>query len=185
VFSLYYRASGNAAVGRKAVEWALSDQAKPAADLRQLAFVFDWCGPVMTPAQADRLGAKIEQVLASGTAGDITAQSARVLAAIAIADRLKDHGDSILGPIVMKWWREDLAKRLESGQASLPPEHLYAFVEMLHALRDNVTIDLRESAPAYFLQLPLDHLTGTYPSPFPGPENDFLVPIYLRDGDPD
>ena len=37
---------------------------------------------------------------------------------------------------------------------------------MLHALRDNVKIDLRESAAGYFKDLPLAHLTGHYPAPF-------------------
>src|ERR1700733_12210644 len=78
--ALYYQVSGNAAAGRKAVEWALSSAAT---DLRQLALVFDWCGKAMTPSQADALAAKIER----GTgepAGDIPHQAARALAAIAI-----------------------------------------------------------------------------------------------------
>jgi len=28
-------------------------------------------------------------------------------------------------------------------------------------------------------------LTGHYPAPFASPENEFLVPVYLHDGDPD
>src|ERR1700751_4681955 len=42
-WALYYRVSGETAWGKKAVEWALSDDAKPqdASDLRQLALVFD------------------------------------------------------------------------------------------------------------------------------------------------
>ena len=38
-------------------------------DLRQLALVFDWCGPVMTKAQADRLRAKIEHGLIASRTG--------------------------------------------------------------------------------------------------------------------
>ena len=49
--------AGDAGGGRKAVEWAL-DAARPR-DLRQLALVFDWCGPVMTTAQSDALADKI------------------------------------------------------------------------------------------------------------------------------
>ena len=61
---------------------------------------------------------------------------------------------------------------------------------MLHALRDNVQIDLRESAAAYFKTLPLAHLTGHYPAPVTtsengGPESEFLIPVYLHDGNPD
>ena len=56
-WALYYQVARNDAAGRKAVEWALRDAAD-AGDLRQLALVFDWCAPVMTKAQADRLAAK-------------------------------------------------------------------------------------------------------------------------------
>src|ERR1019366_10452094 len=46
--ALYYQITGDAGAGRRAVEWALAPAYQ---DLRQLALVFDWCGPVMTPAQ--------------------------------------------------------------------------------------------------------------------------------------
>ena len=187
--ALYYQVAGDAAAGRRAVEWALGNQADAVSALRQLALVFDWCGPIMTPAQTDRLGAKIEQGIAAAAQGltpanELPRQSARAMAAIAIADRLKDHGESILRPLVVEWWRGNVVRRIHAAQA-LPRGHTYALFEMLHAVRDNLTIDLRESVPAYFQQLPLDHLTGHYPAPYPGPENDFLVPAYLRDGEPD
>jgi len=185
--ALYYQVAHNAPAGQKAIEWALSNQADAVSDLRQLALVFDWCGSMMTEAQAGRLGDKIERGIAASAAGntDIARQSARVLAAIAIADRLKDHGESILRAIVEDWWRGAWVKRAESGRPLVPSEHIYPFLEMLHALRDNLTIDLRESAPAYFQQLSLDRLAGHYPAPFPGPDNDFFVPVYSRDGEPD
>jgi hypothetical protein len=56
---------------------------------------------------------------------------------------------------------------------------------MMHALRDNLKIDLRESDEEYFKQLPMDHLTGQYPTPFPGPEGLFHIPVYARAGEPD
>jgi hypothetical protein len=187
--ALYYQIAKDTPAGKKAVEWALSNDADPVHDLRQLALVFDWCGPVMTGGQADRLEAKIERGIADAARGmtpenEVQRQNARVLAATAIADRLKDHGESILRPIVEDWWRRTLVKQIEAGKAPMLREQTYAFVELLHVLRDNVTIDLRESAPGYFQQLPLDHLTGHYPAPYPGPDNDFMVPVYIRDGEP-
>jgi hypothetical protein len=56
--------------------------------------------------------------------------------------------------------------------------------ELLHAVRDNLKIDLREAAPEYFKKLPTDHLMSHYPSSYQGPENDFRVPVYVRDGEP-
>ncbi len=173
--ALYYQVSGDAQAGRKAVEWALSPAAT---DLRQLALVFDWCGKVMTASQADALAAKIERAIAD-PADDIPHQAARALAAIAIADHLKDQGESILRPIVEDWWRGGVAK------AAVPRPQTYALLELLHALDDNVSVDLRESAPLFFNDLPLDHLMGHYPAPFRGPDNDFLVPVFLGDGEPD
>jgi len=182
-WALYYRVSKDAAVGKKAVDWALSDAAQ---DLRQLALVFDWCGPLMSAAQADRLDAKIERLLAvpGATPVDVTRQSARALAAIAIADRLPDHGESLLKPILDQWWRGDIVKRLRAGEPAIPREQTYALFEFLHAVRDNLKIDLRESAPEYFKTLPIDHLMGHYPSSYQGPENDYRIPVYVRDGEP-
>ncbi len=171
-WALYYQVARDEASGKKAVEWAIGE----GQDLRQLALVFDWCAPVMTKAQSDRLGAKIEKAMAAGdNAGQ---QSARALAAIAIADRLPDHGDAVLRDVIVKWWRGGAAERI-------PREQIYWVYEMMHAIRDNLKIDLRESANAYFKMLPVDHLAGHYPSPLEAAENEYRVPVYFRNGDPD
>ncbi len=174
VQALYFQVSGNAAAGKKAVEWALSDSAT---DLRQLALVFDWCGKAMTPSQTDRLSAKIEKAI-SPPREDLPGQEARALAAIAIADRLKDQGESVLKPLVETWWRGGADKKGPRGQE-------YPLLELLHAIRDNVTVDLRESAPVYFKELPIDHLMGHYPAPLRGADNDLMIPVYSGAGDPD
>ncbi len=143
----------------------------------------------MTPAQSDRLSAKIQSALAKPavTINDVRGQSARVFAVIALADRLPDQGNAILSEIVQEMVAvEDRAPQLASGRAFLRVTNGNALrMEMLHALRDNVKVDLRESAAGYFKDLPLAHMTGHYPSPFAGAENEFLVPVYLHDGDPD
>lgn len=177
--ALYYQVSGNAAAGRKAVEWALTDAAQTGTpeDLRQLAFVFDWCGKLMTDAQADRLEAKIERAIGAPRE-DLPGQSARALAAIAIADHLKDQGESILKPMVEQWWRGGAENRVPRGQE-------YPLLELLHAMRDNVAVDLRESAPVYFKDFPFDTLMAHYPAPFRGDDNDFFVPVLTGDAQPD
>src|ERR1700722_17101440 len=60
---LYYAVAGDAAVGKRAVEWALG----PADDLRQLALVYDWCQPLLSPQQAAALSGKIRQLLQKRT----------------------------------------------------------------------------------------------------------------------
>lgn len=174
--ALYYQVAGNAAAGRKAVEWALNGSAT---DLRQLALVFDWCGKVMSDSQTDTLATKILREIGETGTTDIPRQAARALAAIAIADHLKDQGESILRPIVENWWRGTGVK------APIPRDQTYALLELLHALNDNVSVDLRDSAPAIFKDFPLDLMMGHYPAPFRGPDNDFLVPVFIGDGEPD
>ena len=184
-WALYYQVTRQASAAKQAIDWALKDGADPDATvLRQLALVFDWCGPALTPAQSDRLAAKIQTALAK-SATDVRGQNARVFAAIALADRMPDQGNAVLGEIVQKWWRAQIVPQLAAGHAVLPREQRYALYEMLHVLRDNIKLDLRESAAGYFKDLPLAHMTGHYPAPFAGAENEFLVPVYLHDGDPD
>ncbi|HEX5430684.1 MAG TPA: hypothetical protein VFW83_01860 [Bryobacteraceae bacterium] len=186
--ALYYRVSGDASAGRKAVGWALGNTADASADLRQLALVFDWCGPVMSGERAGQLAAKIErgigQAAPDAASFDMRKQSARALAAIAIADRLKDQGESVLLPIVTAW-RASVRKRIAGGDSAVPRDQIYAMMELLHAIRDNLSIDLRESAPEYFKQLPLDEIAAHYPAPFPGPANEYFIPVYVREGAPD
>ncbi len=185
-WSLYYRISGEMAWGKKAVEWALGEDAKgDVRDLRQLAIVFDWCGPAMTDSQADRLAAKLQRSLAAASGGDVRQQSARAFAAIALADRLPDHGESVLKPLIEQWWRGDIVKKLDAGAPAVPRDQVYALLELLHAVRDNLKIDLREDVPDYFKALPTDHLVSHYPAPYPAAENEYRVPIYVHDGEPD
>ncbi len=168
-WALDYRVSHQNPAGRKAIEWALAN-----GDLRQIALVYDWCIALASKAEADRLAAKLQEGLGR-PATDMPGQNARALAAIALADRLPDSGDGALREIV-GWWR---------GQKTFAREDLYPLFEFLHAIRDNTKIDLRESAGPYFDQLPLDYVAGFYPAPFPGPENDFQIPVYAGGGDPD
>ncbi len=189
--ALYSQVAKDPAVARTAIEWAVSDHADASRDLRQLALVFDWCGAAMSKGQADRLFEKIQRGLAApsnignDSANDIWQQSARAMAAIAIADRLPDHGAAILKAMVTGWWRSDVMKRVTSGHPAAPREQTYAMLELMHAIRDNLKIDLRESASSYFRQLPIDQLAGHYPAALQTPENEFRVPVYVRDGDPD
>ena len=176
-WALYYQVAKSQPSGRKAVEWAVDEKHT---DPRQLALIFDWCSSLMSKSQADRVAAKLEKSLAAGAAGDIAKQNGRALAAIALADRLPDQGEAVLKEIVRVWWRAGLAKNLRA----VPREQIYLLYEMMHAIRDNLKIDMREVAFDYFKSLPTDHLVGHYPSSLEAPENEYRVPIYVRDGEP-
>jgi len=180
-WALYYRVSGDSSVGQRAIAWALSDAGQ---DLRQLALVFDWCSPILTDGQKQRLSSKIEKAMAAPSA-DFRQQDARALAAIAIADRLSDHGSSVLRQIGSDWWRNGAAKQAEAGKPAIPREQIYPLFELIHAFHDNLRLDLTDYAPEFFKALAMDHLSSHYPAPLDAPENQYRVPVYVREGDPD
>ena len=55
---------------------------------------------------------------------------------------------------------------------------------MLHAIRDNLKIDLREDAPNFFAHLPTYLIAGNYPAPYRAPENEFRIPVYRGSASP-
>ena len=67
---------------------------------------------------------------------------------------------------------------LKEGRRAIPHEEMYALFELLHALRDNLQIDLREAAPKYFTELPAWHLLSHYPATFPAAENEYRIPAF-------
>jgi hypothetical protein len=179
--ALYYAISGDNAVGKRAVEWALG----PTADLRQLALVYDWCQPILTPQQSAALGAKIGQLLAKPAGDDIAARRDRVLALIATADDPRHPEEGPLGEVVQKWWRGGLARSLADGDKVPQLSEVYTLLEMLHAVRDNLKIELRDDALDYFAHLPIYLIAANYPAPYRAPENDFRIPVYPGNGQPD
>lgn len=85
--ALYYKVSGDQAVGRRAVNWALG----PAADLRQMALVFDWCQDILSEAQKHDLAARISEAMAALAADQsVPAARSRALAAVALYDDVPD-----------------------------------------------------------------------------------------------
>jgi hypothetical protein len=174
--ALFYQVSGNEDIGRQAVAWALG----PATDLRQLALVFDWCQPLLSEAQSKTLKAKLQKgVEQTARASDVATVRSRILAAIAIED------DATLKSTVGTWWRGQMAPALKSGSRALQRGEVYPLFEILHAVRDNVNIDLREDAPKYFQELPSYLLLSYYPAVFPAAENDYRVPVYSGTTEPD
>ena len=147
--ALHYAVTGDSGVGKRAVEWALG----PGADLRQLALVYDWCQPLLTPAQSKALETKLRELAAQKTASDIPAVRDRLLALIATTDETHSE-EAPLRDLVKDWWRGELGPKLADGRIIVPPDQLFALLEILHATRDNLKIDLREEAPDYFRDCP-------------------------------
>jgi hypothetical protein len=178
--ALYYQVAGDEAAGRRAVEWASTG-----GDLRQLALVFDWCQAVMNERQSADLAARLVRALerAPQSAG-IPEARARVFAAVAVSDRSPQLAERELRRTAAGWFKGSLASALAGGRDAVPRSDLYALFELLHAVRDNLNLDLRESARNYFHELPTIDLLSYYPASYPAPENEYRIPA-VKGGEPD
>ncbi len=183
--ALYYQVAGDRAAGRRAVEWALS-----ASDLRQMAVVYDWCQDVLMPVERDQLASRIARRVGETAALDsIPGVRSRVLAAVTLFDEAPASAADLprqeLDRAVHSWWEGRLAPALEGGSVVVPREDAYAMMELLHALADSARLDLRESAPAYFAEFPIEHLMSYYPTPYHMAEGDIYLGATRRAGGPD
>lgn len=177
----YYMASGNQQRGRQAVDWALG----PGADLRQLAIVFDWCQLLLTQAESAKLEAKLRAGLAKPGADDVATHRSRLFAAIALAGHGAEATSKVVEDLYDRWWQSTIAAKLKAGELVFQPHEHFALYELFHAMRDNFDLDLRESAPKYFASLPVFHILAHYPAPYPGPDNEYRIPIMKAHGEPD
>ena len=173
--------SGDRAVAQRAIGWALGK----ADDLRQLALVYDWCQDTLTEQQSEALTAKIRNGISQRAGSNLAAQRDRVLAAIAIADDVTHPEEAVLQQMVEGWFRPEFAPSLADGRMMLSPPEAFPLVELLHAVRDNLNLDLRDAAPAYFKALPEYMVLANYPAPFEAPENEYRIPVYTNTGQPD
>lgn len=148
-----------------------------ALDTRQSAILADWCS--INPTLSARLQRALTSPLTS-----VTSARDRAIAAIALADEAPQASARALQNLVEEWWRKTLAPKLRSG-SQVPRQENYALLELLHLLRDNLNLDLRDDAGTYFKELPLYQILSYYPSPFPTPENEFRIPFFTGDGEPD
>ncbi|MGA3019881.1 MAG: hypothetical protein ABSF62_22405 [Bryobacteraceae bacterium] len=180
--ALYYQVAEDADAGRAAIAWALGADA----DLRQQALVFDWCQDLLSEAQKRDLAARMVKGMTQ-TASDesVPAVRSRVLAAVALFDHVADVPRRELERAVHGWWGGRTAPALTAGREIVPRDEAYDLYELLHVIRDNTNLDLRESARAFFKDYPIAHLLSYYPAVFPAPENDYYIGAEPHIGEPD
>jgi hypothetical protein len=172
--ALVFATTGDKSAARR----ALRNASDVAGDARQAAFVIDWCRDALSGDERQALAKRLAAVLTSDSATDIAAVRNRVLAAIATADYDPAATARTLQRVVADWWRGQTAPALRSGDRTLTYAELYPFFEILHAIRDNLNIDLREDAPEYFKDLPLWYLTGFYPAPYASAASEYRIPCW-------
>jgi len=177
---LYAIVTGSAPHSRRAIEWAM----QPSATVQHTAMIYDWLRPSLTPAQAKALESRLARA-ASTPSDKLTGIRDRVYAAIALGDADAKLSEKVLREVVVDWWRGKLTPALAAGKPVVARTELYPFFEILHVIRDNLHLDLREDALDYFKRLPGNYLLGHYPAPFPAAENEYRIPAYPGPGDPD
>ena len=180
-WALYYQVAGNAEFGRKAIAWALT----PSADLRQQALVYDWCQDLLTEAQRRDLTGRLVQGAGEFSDTSIAAVRSRTLAAIALYDDVPQIPQRALDAAVHQWWERVMVPGLRAGKSLVARDDAYPLWELLHAVRDNTNLDLREAIPGFFKSFPIEHLMSHYPATFEGPENQYRIGAARKTGEPD
>ena len=180
-WALYFQVSGNQEFGRKAIVWALT----AGADVRQQALVFDWCQDLLTEAQRRNLTARLAKGIADTADAGIPAVRSRTLAAIALYDHAPQAPQRALDATVHQWWEGRMVPALRGGKSVVARDDAYALWELLHAVRDNTNLDLRESVPSFFKDFPIEHLLSHYPATYDAAENQYRIGITRKTGEPD
>lgn len=178
---LFFAVTQDAAVAKQAIDWTAS-----ANDVRQIAMVFDWCQTALTPEQSKMLAARLGRAgksLAAKT--DLISLRDRAFAAIALADQEPEATEKAMRDVIQDGWRKAIVPVLRDGSVLPRAEELFALYELLHVVRDNLNIDLREDVPGWFKELAPLHLLSHYPSPYPAPENEYHIPAFDAEKAPD
>jgi hypothetical protein len=180
--ALYYQVAGDAAAGREAIAAALG----PATDLRQQALVYDWCQDLLSDAQRRDLEARMKSAIAeAGTNNAVAAIDARAMAAVALFDHVAQIPRQELERVVRGWWMRKVTPELSAGRNVIARDDAYPLYELMHVLRDNTGVDLRDSGKLFLRHFPTEHLVSYYPAPMEAPENDFFIGAARRTGEPD
>lgn len=180
-YALGHLATGDAALARKALDAVL-----PGTGIREVAEVRDWCREALTPAELERLDARLLPAISTlpreldkpGPARDAT------LAAIALADDHPKASANALRWVQETWWAHKRAQ-IEKGKIPVAHGDALAFVEILYSFERALQLDLREGSMELFRHYPIWHLLRHYPASLPGGENDYRVPAWDGDGQPD
>lgn len=180
--ALYYQIAGDAAVGRQAVAWALG----AGSDLRQQALVYDWCQSLMSETQQQGLAARLEKGMAATATDDsVAAVRSRTMAAVVLFDHVPQAPQRELERVVRSWWRGKIVPALTAGRAVIGRDDAYPLMELLHTLRDNTNIDLREDCPRFFKDYPIEHLVSYYPAVYPAEDGEYYLGASRKIGPPD
>jgi hypothetical protein len=179
--ALIWAVSKEQAYARRAIDWALTTESDP----RQMAIVLDWCASEMTAAERRAIVGRLRSESAKANGSSISAARDRVFAAVAIASDDPAAAEQALRDVITNWWRKRAVPAISSGRFPVAPQEEFALYELLHVVRDNLNIDMREDAPEWFRDLPEWHILSHYPAPYPAAGNNYYIPAYAGTAPPD
>jgi hypothetical protein len=174
--ALRYQIAKDEASGRKAVAWA----AGPGTDIRQIALVADWCAPLFSGNDQPRIFAKLRRAMEGPAPKNLAEMRNRLLAAIVLSETQADASEKAIAAMFDGFWTGTFIASLKTAKGRVPNADASALMEIMHAVRDNINYDLRDTFPAWFKQYPLIHLMAHYPPPFPASENEYRIPADIE-----
>lgn len=176
--ALRYQIADDKEAATRAVAWAVgpADVARPD-DVRQMALIADWCDSLITGDDKRQLNTKLQRVIADTRPVRTLADARnRIFAAVALTDAQPAAAAKVLETVFDAFWNTGFIAPLRAAKASVSNPDAYAMLEIMHAVRDNLNFDLRDTFPAWFKEYPLLHLLAHYPAPWPGGDNEFRIP---------
>lgn len=171
--ALRFQVADDKEAGRRATAWAAS---AAGTEVRQLALIADWCEALLTPAEKTRVYAKLQRVVEAPTPKTLAAARDKTLAAIALCEIQPEKSETALRDIYQNYWLPVFIKSLRDQQVRVTNADAYPLMELMHAFRDNLNFDLRDTFREWFRDYPLTHVMAHYPAPFPAAENEYRIP---------
>jgi hypothetical protein len=181
--ALRYQVAQDDAAGKQAVGWGVTKAAGTGTVsenvLRQLALIADWCGPLMQAADKTAIFGRLERYAAAPipAAGMTLAEArTRTLAAIAISEARAAAAEKALRELYEGFWVKTFIPDLLAAKRHVPNPEANALIELMHAFRDNLNFDLRETCARWYKDYGPIHILAHYPEPFPASENEYRIP---------
>jgi hypothetical protein len=175
--ALRFQIADDKEAGTRAVAWAVgpADATRPD-DVRQMALIADWCAPLLSRDDQSQLLAKLQRAAADTLPAKTLADArSKIFAAIVLAEAQPAVSEKAIQGVFDTFWTPFITS-LRGAKSTVSNADAYALLEIMHAVRDNLNFDLRETFPEWFRQHPLLHLLAHYPAPWPGGENEFRIP---------
>ncbi len=176
--ALLYQVAQDPDAGKKAVAWAAS---AAGTDIRQVALVADWCEALLAPtdktsAEKTRIFAKLQRAADGPTPKNLNEARNKTLAAIVICDAFPEKSEAALRDVFQNYWLKVFVKGIRADRVRVSNAEAFPLMELLHAFRDNINFDLRDTLPGWFKEYPIAHVMAHYPAPFPAAENEYRIP---------